>query len=108
MKIFKPFVMIIAGPAGTGKTTLLKMLCKQYNFEHISEDELTKEIFPDNYTNIEDYPDKLKVVTSQLFIRIKELFDSGKCVVVDRINLEMEFIEKIKKIFHKHLIMKIL
>ena len=106
--LIKPFVIVITGPAGTGKTTLSKMLCKHYNCDYISEDELTKKIFPDTYVNIEDYPDKLKIVVSQLLKRIEEIFDSGKCVVVDRINLEKEFVEEIKKVFHKHLIIKIL
>lgn len=106
--LIKPLVIVIAGPAGTGKTTLSKMLCKHYNCDYISEDELTKEIFPDTCINIDNYPDKLKIVSSQLLKRIKEIFDSGKYVVVDRINLEKEFIEEIKKAFYKHLIIKIL
>lgn len=102
------FVIVIAGPTGVGKTTLSKMLSKHFNCAYISEDEITKEVFPDAYKDIENYPDKLKIAENQLLKGAKEIFDSGKCVVIDRINLEKEFIEKIKKIFHKHLILKVL
>jgi cytidylate kinase len=102
------FVIVIAGPTGVGKTTLSKMLSKYYNCAYISEDEITKEIFPDVYKNIEDYPDMVKIAESQLLKRTKEIFDSGECIVIDRINLGKEFIEEIKKAFHKHLILKVL
>lgn len=103
-----PFVIVIAGPTGVGKTTLSKMLSKHFKCAHISEDEIAREVFPDVYKNIEDYPNKLKITGSQLLKRTKEIFDSGKCVVIDRINLEKEFIEEIKKAFHKHLILRVL
>lgn len=103
-----PFVIVIAGPTGVGKTTLSKMLSKYYKHTYISEDEITKEVFPDVYKNIEDYPDKVKIAENQLLKRAKEIFDSGECIVIDRINLGKEFIEEIKKAFHKHLILKVL
>lgn len=103
-----PFVIVIAGPTGVGKTTLSKMLSKHLNCVHISEDKIAKEVFPDVYKNIEDYPGKLKTAESQLLKKAKEIFDSGKSVVIDRINLEKEFIEEIKKAFHKHLMLRVL
>ena len=106
--MINPFVIIIAGPTGVGKTTLSKMLSKHYNYAYISEDEIAKEVFPDVYKDIEDYPDKLKIAEKQLLKRAKEIFDSEKYVVIDRINLGKEFIEEIKKAFHKHLILKVL
>ena len=102
------FVIVIAGPTGVGKTTLSKMLSNYYNCAYISEDEITKEIFPDVYKNIEDHPDMVKIAESQLLKRTKENFDSGECIVIDRINLGKEFIEEIKKAFHKHLILKVI
>lgn len=103
-----PFVIIIAGPTGVGKTTLSKMLSKHFHCTYISEDEITKEIFPDIYKNIEDYPDKVKIVENLLLKRIKEIFDNRECVVVDIINLEKEFIEELKKVFKEHLILRVL
>ncbi len=104
----KPFVIVIAGPTGVGKTTLSKILSKHFNCDYISEDEIAKEVFPDVYKNIEDYPDKLKIAENQLLKRVKELFNSGKCVVIDRINLEKGFIEEMKKTFQKNLILRVL
>lgn len=104
----KPLIIVIAGPTGVGKTTLAKMLSKYFNFVYISEDEVTREIFPDQYQNIEDYPDKFKIAESQLFKKVRENFENGISVMIDRINLSQEFIEEMKKVFHKHLILKIL
>ncbi len=101
-------VIVIAGPTGAGKTTLSKLLSDNYNCAYLSEDELTKEIFPDAYKDIEDYPDQLKIVESQLLKRTKEIFNRGECIVIDQINLGEEFIEEIKIAFHKHLILKVL
>ena len=103
-----PFVIVIAGPTGVGKTTLSKMLSKHYCCTYISEDEIAKEVFPDIYKDIEDHPDKLKIAENQLLKRAKEIFDSGKYVVIDMINLERGFVEEIKKMFHKHLILRVL
>lgn len=103
-----PLVIVIAGPTGVGKTTLSKILSKHFNCAYISEDEITKEVFPDVYKNIEDYPNKLKIVESQLLKRAKEIFNSGECIVIDRINLGKEFIEEMKNTFHNHLILRVL
>ena len=103
-----PFVIVIVGPTGVGKTTLSKMLSKHFNCTYISEDEIAKEVFPDLYKDIEDYPDKLKIAENQLLKRAKEIFDSGRYVVIDRINLERGFIEEMKKMFRKHLILRVL
>lgn len=60
--MISPFVIVIAGPTAVGKTTIAKMLKKQFNCTHISEDEIAKEIFPNDAYTIEDSPDKLKIV----------------------------------------------
>ena len=104
----KPFVIVIAGPTGVGKTTLAMMLSKHYGCPLISEDKMARKMFPNMYQNIEDYPDKVMLIVNQLYKETKEYFDDKKCVVIDRINLEKEFIEKMQKTFHRHLILKVL
>jgi deoxyadenosine/deoxycytidine kinase len=69
-----PFVIVIAGPTGVGKTTLSKMLSKHFNCTYLSEDEIAKEVFPDIYKNIEDYPDKLKIAENQLLKRAEDMW----------------------------------
>jgi tRNA uridine 5-carbamoylmethylation protein Kti12 len=60
------------------------------------------------YKDIEDYPDQLKSAENQLLKRAKEIFDSGRYVVIDRINLDRGFIEEMKKLFRRHLILWVL
>jgi dephospho-CoA kinase len=103
-----PFVIVISGPTGGGKTTLSKMLSKVYGCEYISEDETTKEVIPDVYKSIENYPEKVIIAIGQLFIRTNEKFNRGECVVIDGINFGKEFIEEITKAFQGHLIFKVL
>jgi len=104
----KPFVIVIAGPTGVGKTTLSKILSNHYNCLHLSEDEVAKQAFPSTYKDVEDFPEKLKVIESKLLDQTKTNFNNGADVVVDCINLEKEFIEKMRKIFHEHLVVKVL
>ena len=106
--MINPFVILIAGPTGVGKTTLSKMLARHFNCAHLSEDGIVREIFPNEYKNVEAYPAKIKIVETQLLKIVKEIFTSGECIVIDRINLEKEFIEEIRKVFRKHLILKVL
>lgn len=103
-----PFVIIIAGPTGVGKTTLSKLISGYYDCIYISEDEVARKIFPDVYKDIENYPEKLTIVTDELFEKAKKFFKNRKCVVVDSINLEKEFIIKMQKTFHEHFILKVL
>jgi tRNA uridine 5-carbamoylmethylation protein Kti12 len=103
-----PFVIVIAGPAGVGKTTLSNRLSKHFNCTNLSEDETAKEVFPDVYKDIESYPEKLKKAKNQLLKKANEIFDSGGCVVIDMINLDRGFIEEIKKTFDQHLILRVL
>lgn len=106
--MIKPFVIVIAGPTGVGKTALVEVIKKHFDCSYLSEDKIAKEIFPNTYKDIEDYPDKVGIIARQLFRRAKDIFENGESVVIDRINLEKEFIKDIKKTFHKHLVLKIL
>ncbi len=102
------FVIIIAGPTGVGKTTLSKMISRYYDWVYLSEDEIAKEIFPDEYIHIEEYPDKVEIIAGELFNRAKAIFHDGECVVIDLINFEKAFIEETQKAFQHHLILKVL
>jgi adenylate kinase family enzyme len=104
----RPFVIVITGPTGVGKTTLALMLSKHYGCPYISEDEIARNNFPTIYQNIENYPDKVRLIANQLFKEARKHFDAKKSVVIDRINLEKEFIENMQKTFHRHLILKVL
>ena len=84
------------------------MLSKHFYCTYISEDEIAKEVFPDVYKDIEDYPDKLRTAENKLLKRAKEIFDSGRDVVIDRINLDGGFIEEMRITFHKQLILRVL
>lgn len=104
----KPFVFVIAGPTGVGKTALAEVIKKHYDCFHLSEDEIAREMFTDSYKDIENYPGKVKTVGKQIFIRAKDIFENKGNVVIDRINLEKKFIDEIKKTFGKQLIFKVL
>lgn len=84
------------------------MLSKYFNCTYISEDEIAKEVSPNVYKDIEDNPEKLKIVENQLLKRAKVNFNSGRYVVIDMINLERGFIEEMKKTFHEDLILRVL
>lgn len=103
-----PFVIVIAGPPAVGKTTIINMLKERFDCVHISEDDLAKELFPDIYINIEDYPDKQKIVEEQLITRMVDTFKNGKYVVIDRINIDKQFVETICQLFADSLILKVL
>lgn len=69
---------------------------------------MAKEIFPDMYQNIEDYPDKLKIVEDKLLEKISKISNSKTSVIIDLINLEKRFLKRIKKDFNSRLILKVL
>ena len=101
--MIKPFVIVIAGPTGVGKTALAKVIKKHFGCSHLSEDEIAKEIFPETYKDIEDYPEKVETIARQLYIRSRNIFENGKSVVIERINLEelrKKYPEAFKRPYH--------
>lgn len=106
--MINPFVILIAGPTGVGKTTLSKMINQHYNYTYLSEDETAKIFYPDTYQNIEDSPDEMRIVASQILKEATEISKCGKGVVIDMINLDKNLIEEIQEIFRDHLVLRIL
>jgi adenylate kinase family enzyme len=102
------FVIVIAGPTGTGKTTVSKLLSVHYKCACISEDELAREIFTNTYQCIEESTDEVKAIETHLLKRAKRICRSGNSAVIDRINMGRGFIEKSQKAFGKHFILKVL
>lgn len=102
------FVIVITGPAGSGKTTLAKMVSAFYKCAYISGDEISKKLFPDTYVNIEKNPKDSKIVEKQLLKDVKEIFSKGGNVVVDYIILGEKYISEYKNLFGKHLVFKVI
>ena len=98
------FVLIIAGPPGVGKTTIAQIICQHNKCSYLSEDELSKKLFPGVY---KDTPEQLKQTNKELLKRLKDLND-GNCLVADLVNLDEDFIKKLKNLFGKRLIIKVI
>ena len=98
------FVLIIAGPPGVGKTTIAQIICQHNKCSYLSEDELSKKLFPGVY---KDTPEQLKQTNKELLKGLKHLND-GNCLVADLVNLDEDFIKKLKNLFGKRLIIKVI
>jgi len=106
--MMKNFVMVIAGPPGSGKTTLAKMASAFYKCAYISGDEISKKLFPDKYENIEESPEELETVKTQLLKDVKEIFDRGESAVVDYVIFSEKYVNEYKKLFGEHLVFKVI
>lgn len=104
----KPFIIVVAGPTGVGKTTVSKQLSDYFKCVYLSEDEITKEIYPEIYVDIEAYPDKLNMIDDRLLRKAEEMYISGRSVVIDRINLDYACIDELRKRFGEHLLIRVL
>ena len=98
------FVLIIAGPTGVGKTTIAQIICQHNKCSYLSEDELSKKLFPGVY---KDTPEQLKQTNKELLKGLKQLND-GNCLVADLVNFDEDFIKNLKNLFGKRLIIKVI
>ena len=98
------FVLVIAGPPGVGKTTIAQIICQHNKCSYLSGDELSKKLFPGVY---KDTPEQLKQTNKELLKRLEDLND-GNCLVADLVYLDEDFIKKLKNLFGKRLIIKVI
>lgn len=103
----KPFILIVTGPCGSGKTTITNLITQSGKFVHISGDDIKNELFP-KIEKINYYPEALERVYIEIFQRAKKHFELGENVVIDYIILGQKRIEEYRKTFSKHLVIKVL
>lgn len=103
-------VLILTGPAGSGKTTIAEFLVKNRDFVLLDGDNEDTEFFPNGNQWLPENYQKLSQARDKILKKTKDIFASGKSVVVDYIifNQFSEFIDKFKKEFKDNLEIKVL
>ena len=103
-------VLILSGPAGSGKTTIAELLVKRCGFVYLDGDAEDTEFFPDGEQWFTENSETLYRAHDKILKKAKVLFDEGNNVVVDYIifGRYMEFFEKFRREFTDNLSVKIL
>ena len=103
-------VLILTGTAGSGKTTIAEFLVKNRDFVLLDGDNEDTEFFPNGNQWLPENYQKLSQARDKILKKTKDIFASGKSVVVDYIifNQFSEFIDKFKKEFKDNLEIKVL
>lgn len=103
-------VLILTGPGGSGKTTIAELLAERRGFVLLDGDRQDTEFFPEGGQWLFKNSEKLRKAHNKIFKKAKEIFDSGKSVVVDYIIFGhyLEFFEKFKNEFGDNLEIKVL
>jgi adenylate kinase family enzyme len=96
-KFEKPFVIILLGTAGVGKSTLAEFLKNQIsNTAHVSVDHIKRYI-----SEFREVPSHNQISRNITNAMIDEYLENGINVIVDQ-GMNNEEIEKIKEISEKH------
>lgn len=103
-------VIILTGPGGSGKTTIADLLVKRCGFVLLDGDNADTEFFPEGKQWLPENSEKLQKAHSKILKQTKEIFNSGKSVVVDYIIFGhyLEFFKQFRKEFENNLDIKVL
>ncbi len=103
-------VLILTGPAGSGKTIIAELLVKNRGFVLLDGDHEDTEFFPNGNQWLSENSEKLSQAHDKILKKAKDIFNSGKSVVVDYIIFDQfsKFINKFKKEFKSNLKIKVL
>ena len=103
----KPLIIVITGPCGVGKTTIVNLLAEELDFSVISGDKLKDELFP-QLSIITQFPEKLNSLKQLIFERSREAFQHGDSIIIDYVILGKSYIETYQKEFGTNLLFKVL
>ncbi|MFA5076795.1 MAG: AAA family ATPase [Patescibacteria group bacterium] len=104
-------MLILAGPGGSGKSTIADLLVERSNFIRVDGDDLDSEFFPDGGHWFPQNLGKLKQAHQKIFIAAKKVFNNGENnVVLDYIIFGdyLDFFEMFRKEFGDRLEIKVL
>jgi len=79
----KSRVVLLAGPGGSGKSTIAELLSQQNGYKLLDGDQEDSEFFPNGCQWFPQNLDLLKKAHQKIFLKTKQLVDLGKFVVVD-------------------------
>ena len=81
-------VILITGPAGSGKTHLAERIAQNENWIHVSEDVHWAEIKKGHSAGEARTPEEQRIVQPAVMFEIKQLLSKGNHVVLEFINYE--------------------